>query len=891
MSGNIKHFQTLLGWERLDSVYYRTRLLNKTKNKYKKIIFDGENNYNNINDSTFSKYFFDLVTEYSIEENIVYIKSINDPDNILYSINININKGEHEENKLVSLKWDTSDEYNIVLIMAFQFNIKIIEFSDLVSESIVEFINEDDSMDEIWGIKENNIILSKRQQNFYKLNIKDKTIELLYNNTNTNEYSIFDDKNWIVKKDNGIILMSNNQLLLVKNGAVTKLRENCHFDLGALSFSNNFLSLFNLKLQKLLIVSTSNPNKTLVELNLKFKPKFLQWVGNDCVAVLDELENEVYLYGPNGNYITFWFNEINKVVLMETCFDGIKIFTSQNECHLISKVENKTKNIFQMGSMEQSSILTDCFEMYQEGQISKVLPILENINLKETVSEIIAASLQEFDPLVQKKLLSCATWGKSSMLIDSIKSKRKQELLDLNDQFEEACQRLRILNNINELLNFRITNKEFETLGINKIIHFLVNRPDCFDKDNTDNNNNVNNNSSSKPILTECLKLALFLKDYKLSIFVIQAFCIRKIKFNDEKSDDELFDQIVQVFDNLHLSKKFKFPFSSLFQVCISENRTHLAKKLILKDAVLKRHILPLLELDKESSDNDNLNINELLVETLNKVGDPLLQLFVLFEFKNRYKPSQLSRFLMLNNEKIDLNYFFKILENTENSIEQFGLSYDYYIQMDDVYGLLNLIWNRNALINISKSNALTQAEVIYKKNATNYSNNALVCHDIIKRDLRLFKYQKELFDKNGIDCNEKTVNETFKLIVTLANKKMIDQFMKEFQISEKQFYLCECLTAITKDIVDIERILILSSQRKFSKYIHLIYAKLVSNGYLQEATKIISLPNNEWPFEDKFNRYIECKQYETALELAEYQKDYEAIRYVTEIIESTTNI
>lgn len=884
MSANIKHFQSLLGWERLDSVYYRKRVLNKATGSNSKHPFEYNTAYNghsNYEEGSSSKYFFDLVAQYSFEKKTVTVRSINDANTIMYSLDVNKYKGAHEENKLVSLKWDMYDDSKIVLLIVFQFNIKIIEFSDLISEDIVEFINEDDSLDEIWGIKENNILLSNRQQNFYRLSLKTRKIELLYCNS-ANKYSIFDENNWLVRKDNSIVVMSNNELVLVKNGNVTQLKSNCHYDFGAFSLSNTFLSLFNTKLEKLTITSTNNPSKTLVELNLKFKPKFLQWVGNDCVAVLDELENEVYLYGPKGNYITFWLNEMNRVVHMETCLDGVKLFTAQNECHLISKVENVTKNIFQMGSMEQSSILTDCFEMYQNGQISKVLPIVDNIDLKKTVSEIISASLQEVDPVLQKKLLSCATWGKSSMLIESIKRKKKDDLTSLNDQFEEACKRLRILNNINDLINFRITNKELDTLGIETIMYFLVNRPECFEK---------NEATKNKPILTECLKLALFLKNYKLSIFVLEVFCIRKIKYNDEKSDDELLREISQVFDNLNVNSKLKFPFSKLYKICILENRNQLAKKLILKDPCLPRHIVPLLELDKESTELDNLNINEILIETLNKVGDPLLQLFVLFEFKNSYKSSQLSRFLMLNNENIDLNFFFKILENTENSVEQFGLSYDYYIQMDDVHGLLNLIWTKNNKIEISKNNSLTQIEEIYQKNSKNYSNNKLICHNIINRDLGLYKYQKDLFDKSGIDCLEKTVNETFKLIVTLGNKKMIDRFIKEFHISDKQFYLSQCLTSITMENVDMEKILVLSSQRKFGNYIHLVYAKLVANKHLLEAAKIISLPNNTWPFEDKFDRLIECKQYEKALELAEYQKDYDAVAFVTQLLESSINI
>lgn len=884
MSANIKHFQSLLGWERLDSVYYRKRLLNKAYGSNSKHAFEYNASFNGrltSDEGSNSKYFFDLVAEYSAKKKTVTVRSINDANTVMYSLNVNKYKGAHEENNLVSLKWDMYDNSKIVLLIVFKFNIKIIEFSDLICEDIVEFINEDDSLDEIWGIKENNILLSKRQQNFYRLSLKTKKIEVIYSNS-ANKYSIFDENNWLVRKDNSIVVMSTNELVLVKNGNVTQLKNNCHYDFGAFSLSNTFLSLFNTKLGKLTITSTNNPSKTLVELNLKFKPKFLQWVGNDCVAVLDELENEVYLYGPKGNYITFWLNEMNRIVNMETCLDGVKLFTAQNECHLISKVENVTRNIFQMGSMEQSSILTDCFEMYQNGQISKVLPILDNIDLKKTVSEIISASLQEVDPVLQKKLLSCATWGKSSMLIESIKSKKKDELTSLNDQFEDACKKLRILNNINDLINFRITNKELDTLGVEQIIFFLVNRPECFEKSEVSNN---------KPILTECLKLALFLKNYKLSIFVLQVFCIRKIKYNDEKSDDELLKEISQVFDNLNVSSKLKFPFSKLYKICISENRNQLAKKLILKDPCLPRHIVPLLELDKESTQVDNLNINEILIETLNKVGDPLLQLFVLFEFKNSYKSSQLSRFLMLNYENIDLNLFFKILESTENCVEQFGLSYDYYIQMDDVHGLLNLIWTKNNKMEISNYNSLTQIEEIYHKNSKNYSNNKLICHNIINRDLKLYKYQKDLFEKNGIDCIEKSVNETFKLIVTLGNKKMIDQFMKEFRISEKQFYLLQCLTSITKDKVDMEKILVLSSQRKFGSYIHLVYAKLVANKHLLEAAKIISLPNNTWPFEDKFDRFIECKQYEKALELAEYQKDYDAVAFVTQLLESSINI
>lgn len=102
---------------------------------------------------------------------------------------------------------------------------------------------------------------------------------------------------------------------------------------------------------------------------------------------------------------------------------------------------------------------------------------MENLNLFVVVNDVITASLEEFDPLIQKRLLSCATWGKSSMLINALKDSKKSVMVKMNDNFEKTCQNLRIFNNIKDCLNYRITYKEFEHFGTKNFIKLLINRP------------------------------------------------------------------------------------------------------------------------------------------------------------------------------------------------------------------------------------------------------------------------------------------------------------------------------------------------------------------------------------------------------------------------------
>lgn len=885
MSQNHKHFQSLLNWERLDDVYYRSRLLtgkqagNKSFTYHDTLLLNDE-----IKSDNHRTHFLDLVAEISFNKKSVIVKSLDQNTNILYEVSLINNNWDHEQNDIITLKWDYDIKTStIYLITVMKYNIIVTEFMENIEEYTLDFINENDSTDEIWDLKEKNILLSKKQQNFYQLDLSTRSIKLLHSNADDKKsYVILDNDSWVVKNNNSIVIFSENKLLLLSPSSGLKtLKNNVHFDKGYFSLSNNFITLFNNKQQTMSIFSTSFNSsniRPLVEIKLSFIPKFIKWVSNDCIAVLNELENDIILYGPTGSNITFWFNEENKVIDMITSIDGIKVYTSNNQCYLISKIENVTKNIFQVGSTHESSILNDCFEMYQEGQISKVLPVLENLNLFVVVNDVITASLEEFDPLIQKRLLSCATWGKSSMLINALKDSKKSVMVKMNDNFEKTCQNLRIFNNIKDCLNYRITYKEFEHFGTKNFIKLLINRPECHTK-----NNKI-------PILNECLKLALYWKDYDLVVDVLLTFFKRKIRLDDEKSDDELFKEIESLFEVLNIdNNKLIFPFSSLFKTCLNEKRIDLAKNLIFKDSVFKRHIVPLLELNKSvTNDEENLYLNEVLVNTLNKVGDPLLLTYVLYEYKKNFRSSRLTKFLMMNNKNLDLNMFFKILEKTELSPEQFGLSYEYYIQMDEVIDLSDLIWKKDEENKVSKSTTLTQVDVIYRKNQNSYSNQSLKCHNIIKRDIKLLAFQKDVFDEFNIDVIEKTLNETLSVLIVYGNKKLINKFVTTFNISDKQLYLHECLASITSTYFDIEKVLILSSQRKNSKYLKLIYKKLIELKYSNEASKIISLQNNTWPFEDKFNSFIECKKYEQALELAEQQKDSEAVAYVTQLLESS---
>lgn len=884
MSQNHKHFQSLLNWERLDDVYYRSRVLMSNQSTSSFPYEDTLLSNNNFDYDNTKAYFFDLIAELSPNKKSLSVKSLSQSSTIIHTVLLVNNNWDHEDNEVVAVRWDCDIETStIYLITVMKYNIVVTEFNDSVNEYVLDFINDNDSTDEIWTMKENNIILSKNQQSFYQLDLKRRVITLLYeNNTSKDGYVILDNDSWIVKKDNNIIILSENKIILLNpvRGLKT-LKTNTHFDRGYFSYSNNFVSLFNNK-QQTMAIFASNQNSTnlrhLVDIKLSFNPKLIRWVSNDCISALNEQENEVVLFGPSGSSITFWYNDDNKVMNMVTCLDGVKLYTKNQQCHLISKIENVTKNLFQVGSTHESSILSDCFEMYQEGQISKVLPVLENLNLSEVVVDVIKASLEEFDPLIQKRLLSCATWGKSSMLIDALKKSNTDIIQKMNNEFEQACQNLRIFNNIKDCLNFRVTYKEFENFGIKRFMKMLINRPECHTKIN------------KRPILNECLKLAFYLKDYNLVVDILLTFLRRKIKLNDEKSDEELFKDIEKLFETLNIDQnKVAFPFSSLFFTCIEEKRVDLAKNLIFKDSVLKRHIVPLLELNKNvTNEEESLYLNEVLVDTLNKVGDSLLLLYALYEYKRDLRSSRLAKFLMMNNKNLDLNLFFRILEKTELSPEQFGLSYEYYIQMDEVINLLNLIEEKDMSNEVSKNNTLTQFDVIYRKNTNSYSNQSLKCHNIIKRDVNLSVFQQEIYDEFKIDVNGKTLNDTLSLLIIYGNKKLINKFVSMFNISDKQLYLYECLSCITSSYVDIERVLVLSSQRKNSKHLKLTYKKLIELKYFSEASKIINLPNNEWPFEDKFNGYIECKRYDQALELAEYQKDDEAIEYVTQLLENS---
>ncbi|SGZ38836.1 uncharacterized protein HGUI_01036 [Hanseniaspora guilliermondii] len=885
MSQNHKHFQSLLNWERLDDVYYRSRpLMSNQKTSIPFTFDDSLLSNSDVSYDITKSYFFDLIAEISPNKKSLTVKSLGQPSTVLYTVSLVNHEWDHEDNEVVAVRWDHDlDTATIYLIAVMKYNIIVTEFNDSVNEYVLDFINDNDSTDEVWTMKENNIILSKNQQSFYQLDLKKRTVNIIYeNNTSKDGYAILDNDSWIVNKDNNVIILSENKILLLNSVKGLKiLKTNIHFDKGCFSYSNSFLSLFNNK-QQIMTIFAINHNSTnlrqLVDIKLSFNPKLIRWVSNDCIATLNEQENEVVLFGPTGSNITFWYNDENKIINMVTCLDGVKLYTRSQQCFLISKIENVTKNLFQVGSTHESSILSDCFEMYQEGQISKVLPVLENLNLTEVVLDVIEASLEEFDPLVQKRLLSCATWGKSSMLIGALKDSNTDIIKKMNSEFEQACQKLRIFNNIKDCLNYRITYKEFKNFGIKRFIKMLINRPECHTKNN------------KRPILNECLKLAFYLKDYNLVVDILLIFLARKIKLNDEKSDDELFKDIEQLFETLNMDpNKVAFPFSALFSTCIEEKRIDLAKNLIFKDPVLKRHIVPLLELNKiVTNDEENLYLNEVLVNTLNKVGDSFLLLYALYEYKKDFRSSRLAKFLMMNDKNLDLNLFFRILEKTELSPEQFGLSYEYYIQMDEVINLLNLIKEKDATNQVSKNNTLTQFDVIYRKNTNNYSNQSLKCHSIIKRDLKLSTFQQEIYDEFKIDVNGKTLNDTLSLLILYGNKNLINKFVNMFNISGKQLYLYECLSCIATSHVDIERILVLSSQRKNSKYLKLTYKKLIELKYFNEASKMINLPNNEWPFEEKFNSYIECKRYEQALELAEYHKDDEAIEYVTQLLENS---
>lgn len=194
------------------------------------------------------------------------------------------------------------------------------------------------------------------------------------------------------------------------------------------------IALFNAEASKIFVINSAF-DQVLLEYdtsNESSAPYQVEWCGND--AIILSLRDEIKLIGPGQRSISFFYDVVEEeefdleqllkdnagddlsftIPLIKTEKDGLKIITT-NKVEFLSMVPETVVNLYQIGSSHPSSILLDCVDKLLEHSSkadTNISFLKAEDALELAMSECLQATLEEFSPLWQKKILKAVSFGK-----------------------------------------------------------------------------------------------------------------------------------------------------------------------------------------------------------------------------------------------------------------------------------------------------------------------------------------------------------------------------------------------------------------------------------------------------------------------------------------------
>ncbi|ANZ74579.1 BA75_00210T0 [Komagataella pastoris] len=210
-----------------------------------------------------------------------------------------------------------------------------------------------------------------------------------------------------------------------------------------------------------LIIATSDLENLLSEFSHNFEHVHsMQWCSNDAVVLATS--DELQVIGPGDDSISFYYE--NRPFIRSQN-DGLTVLT-QSKLEFLSRVANFTEETFRIGSTKASAILLDSIDQLDRHspKADENLRIVKP-NLVEAVDNCIRSASEEFDPQWQKKLLRAASFGKS--ILDFYSS----------EEFVEICNNLRVLNAVRQPeVGMFITYAQLLNYGHQGLIESLIRR-------------------------------------------------------------------------------------------------------------------------------------------------------------------------------------------------------------------------------------------------------------------------------------------------------------------------------------------------------------------------------------------------------------------------------
>ncbi|SCV03245.1 LAME_0H08878g1_1 [Lachancea meyersii CBS 8951] len=770
-----------LGWEKLQDVFYRDRELCRLR-----IPPDSQNNM------VFSSTVLAVETENSIEVHLYTGQCVG-------KIEISTLPSE-----IVHYEFDLEDEGSLAIAMTDRlrvyFNWIPLQFRDYLLGEEVE--------DTIWDFKNRTAVLLS-SQDLYQFN-GEKLVRIC---ENKEQFTLLTKNHWHCNRDlvvlldvDGVYHFDLKSQLLLKETS----NESWH---SVVISPQSFICLYNAKSYEIKIYR--NDKARLMEFKLESHPNTIAWCGDDTIACSFN-EEEIKLYGPDSSSVTFWYPE--ELITFQTNLDGLKVITKER-VRLISRVNHHTANVFLMGSTEPGSILLDSVSLLAT-QAPRAVENLKIINLDQGVAECLDAARDELEPYWQKKLLSAAAFGKSSLAKESQKS----------DVFVDTCDKLRVLNRLTEK-GIILTVDRLKSLGVDTLLRRLMKTGDFY----------------------ECISICQFLKLRNRTATIFATWANAKIISSSELDDNVILDSISKLAATLPV----KLPMADIGMTALREGRPILAKNLVVEEALPEIEFPALFELDE----------HELALKKAKDYGNPEMTLSVLLKLREQLTTTQFTKLILLVMRDDQLFAYFCRNDNT--------FLIDYYRQSDQLNELAYQLWTQGAESETSNE-YLPQVKELFGR----IIHDPLVKNDrdILERQIHLTELQKHLEQAHGLSFVNATLDETIKKLISNRLDRPLAALLKKFKISDQKYYHIKCkLLAQDQRFEDLYKF---SQERKSPIGYMTFYKRCLQQKKKKEAAVYVRMVSGI-PYEKRLKMYLNCSSFQDAIQLASKEKDVAGLKEI----------
>lgn len=364
------------------------------------------------------------------------------------------------------------------------------------------------------------------------------------------------------------------------------------FSIISVSANGSFIALQNSSSNKIFVINKAF-NRMLLEYdtsNESGSPHMMEWAGDDAIVL--SMRDEIKLIGPEQKSISFFYDIIeydglnldifpNELARENSSFnvpfiksedDGLKIITN-NKVEFLGRVAQLSVNLFLVGSSHPLSILLDCLEKLalQPSKADSNITLLKSEgSLDEALKKCLDASLEEYSPVWQKKILQAVSFGK--IYVDNFDA----------DQYLRVFNTIKVMNQLRSPeIGVFLNYAELLAVGWPGVIQMLLLR--------------------SQYLLALSIVELLDLKECKDMIYI--QWCCSKIKKELTMSDVALFKIISKKLFSAqkpgessrssskgHVLPKNYLSVSQISNVAFEEGRIDLCKLLIdLEPSVLKK--------------------------------------------------------------------------------------------------------------------------------------------------------------------------------------------------------------------------------------------------------------------------------------------------------------